>query len=68
MVIRLVVALALRLHAHRHGAFPATLAELVPALLDAVPADPFDDSPVRYELTDEGCHVGHPDTGIDLSR
>lgn len=35
-----------------HGAFPARLADLVPAYLDEVPADPFDGSPLRMTVKD----------------
>lgn len=43
--------LALRLYQHDHGdALPASLAELVPQYLSAIPADPFDPAtkPLRY--------------------
>ena len=43
---RLVVAL--RLFEKRSGKLPATLAELVPAYLTAVPRDPYDGKPFRY--------------------
>jgi hypothetical protein len=43
---RLVVAL--RLFEKRTGKLPATLAELVPAYLPAVPRDPYDGRPFRY--------------------
>jgi hypothetical protein len=43
------LAIALRLHERRHGALPASLRELVPGLLPAVPEDPFDpDRPLKY--------------------
>ena len=37
----LLVALALQAYQVEHGAYPATLAALVPAYLPAIPADPF---------------------------
>jgi hypothetical protein len=40
--------LALRLHHDDHGDLPDALADLVPAYLDAVPADPFDGKALRY--------------------
>jgi hypothetical protein len=42
--------LAMRLYESDHGQRPATLAELVPKYLPAVPLDPFDpnDGPIRY--------------------
>jgi len=66
-VDRLVQAgLAVRHYFDDHHARPATLAELVPQYLPAVPVDPFDGQPLRYdpgkgliyavgtELTDHG--------------
>ena len=48
----LLAAIALELHHRRHGAWPATLDELVPELLPAVPPDRFDGQPLRYALID----------------
>ena len=42
---------ALDLFRSSRGSFPATLAELVPTLLDSVPKDPFDGKEVRYRRT-----------------
>jgi hypothetical protein len=42
------VLLALKCHVAERGRLPDTLAELVPAYLDAVPLDPFDGKPLRY--------------------
>lgn len=39
---------ALHLHAREQGELPDTLDALVPAYLDEVPADPFDNQPFRY--------------------
>ena len=44
---RLVVAL--QLHRREHGAFPERLDALVPGELEAVPLDPFDGRPFRYD-------------------
>ena len=44
---RLVVAL--HLHRREHGAFPDRLDALVPDELEAVPLDPFDGRPFRYD-------------------
>ena len=44
---RLVVAL--QLHRREHGAFPERLDALVPDELEAVPLDPFDGRPFRYD-------------------
>ncbi len=60
------VKLALLRHERAEGKLPAVLSDLVPRFLDAVPTDPFDGNPVRYDaargmvwvlgkdLTDEG--------------
>ena len=32
----------------KHGRYPASLGELVPSVLDAVPLDPYDGKPIRY--------------------
>jgi len=39
------------------GRLPETLDELVPAYLDAVPIDPFDNQPLRYRLLEKGFVV-----------
>lgn len=51
-----LVAIALHRHRLAHGAYPPTLHPLVPALLDALPADPFDpiSNPIKYRLTAAG--------------
>lgn len=36
------------------GQLPASLDALVPAFLDRVPADPFDDAPIRFARRDDG--------------
>ncbi len=41
----------------RHGRWPASLAALVPDLLPAVPADPFDGRPLRYRRLDDGIVI-----------
>ena len=40
--------LACRRYRARHGRYPDRLEELVPEFLDAVPLDPFDGNPLRY--------------------
>ncbi len=40
---------ALSVFRQLHGEYPESLGELVPALLEATPVDPFDDLPLRYE-------------------
>lgn len=42
------VVLAIRAYEGQTGRSPTTLAELVPAFIDAVPLDPFDGAPLRY--------------------
>lgn len=46
--------LALREFRARHRAVPATLQELVPAQLSAVPVDPFSEQPLRYRRQGAG--------------
>ena len=46
------VAVALERYRQARGEWPSTLDALVPTLLDAVPRDPFDGQPLRYELRD----------------
>ena len=67
---QLRVAHALIRHEQKHGELPTTLDELVPAYLDAVPLDPFDEQPMRFDrkgravysigldLTDSGGSIG----------
>lgn len=47
--------LALREFRARHRALPATLQELVPAQLSAVPVDPFSEQPLQYRRQGTGC-------------
>jgi hypothetical protein len=54
-----------------HGRWPATLPELVPAYLAAVPRDPFDNQELRYLRTTDGViiySIGHDckDDGGDV--
>ena len=39
------------------GHYPATLDELVPKYLSAVPSDPFDGKPMRYVLSDGSATI-----------
>ncbi len=48
----LLVAVALKIHHLRYHEWPATLDELVPSILPAVPPDRFDGEPLRYALVD----------------
>jgi hypothetical protein len=47
-----VIACALERHRLAHGRYPATLAELVPDFLTAVPHDIMDGQPLRYQVKD----------------
>jgi len=49
-----LAGIALELFKRRHGAYPATLAELVPAYLPAVPMDRFDGGALKYTMRDGG--------------
>src|SRR6266511_3170011 len=53
----IVTAIALERYRGRHGAYPKTLAELVPDLLKGPPTDFIDGQPLRYHLTDDGDFV-----------
>jgi hypothetical protein len=46
------LSLALALFKADHGAYPATLAELAPQYLPAVPNDIFSDQPLKYSRTE----------------
>lgn len=47
-------ALALERHFAQHSSYPTRLEDLVPALLPAVPVDPCDGKPMRYQQTEAG--------------
>ena len=49
-----VTAIALKRYHLEHGIYPATLNELVPAFLFAVPIDFMDGKPLRYKLRPDG--------------
>lgn len=53
----LLITLAAKRYQLAHGQLPERLDDLVPAYIDAVPADPYDGHPVRYKLTDTGATV-----------
>jgi hypothetical protein len=58
-------ALAVRVREAESGAPPATLEELVPGVLDALPEDPYRGLPFRYEVKPDGWSVstGGPPAG-----
>ncbi|HXI73851.1 MAG TPA: hypothetical protein VNN22_26205 [Verrucomicrobiae bacterium] len=53
----LITAIALERYRGTHGAYPATLAALVPEFLKTPPMDFMDGEPLRYQLTDDGHFV-----------
>ena len=50
----LAALLAAERYRRAKGRWPASLAELVPEFLAAVPADPYDGAPLRYRRLDDG--------------
>jgi hypothetical protein len=52
-----LVALAAERYRRAHGSWPAALADLVPGYLAAVPADPLDGKPLRYERLPDGVRI-----------
>lgn len=52
-----VVGLALERYRRQHQHWPATLAELTPGLLTAVPRDPYDGAPLHYRRLADGVVV-----------
>lgn len=52
-----IAALAVERHRLRHGRPPATLNDLVPAFLPAVPVDWMDGKPLRYRLNPDGAYT-----------
>lgn len=46
--------IALERYRLKHGVHPAALADLVPSYLPAVPIDPWDEKPLRYQLQPDG--------------
>jgi hypothetical protein len=48
---------ALHWYRKKHGRWPAALADLVPAFLNAVPIDYADGKPLRYRLKEDGSFV-----------
>jgi hypothetical protein len=48
----LKIGLALKIYKCEHGKYPASLRELVPAILPSVPVDPLDGKPFGYKVKD----------------
>ena len=57
---------ALEQYQEANGAYPDSLADLVPDYLPAVPAE-VNDEPIRYELTDESYTLSFSYTGPGLN-
>jgi hypothetical protein len=51
------VSIAVALHVAKKKSLPASLADLVPAYLSAVPIDPWDGKPIRYAMTATGATI-----------
>ncbi len=51
------VGLACERHRRQFGHFPPTLADIPPAILPAIPTDPFSGEPLGYVLLDDGAWV-----------
>ncbi|MCP5070818.1 MAG: hypothetical protein GY946_29995 [bacterium] len=66
--LTLLQAAGLRLHRLRSGSYPASLDELVPATIPALPELRFGTPVVSYERTDDGCRVGDEDLVVELAR
>lgn len=48
----LKIGLALKIYKCEHGKYPASLQELVPAILPEIPVDPIDGKPFGYKVKD----------------
>jgi ABC-type transport system involved in multi-copper enzyme maturation permease subunit len=69
-----LVMTALERYRLAHGRWPETLDGLVPALLPAIPKDPYDGRPLRYRLVADGVVIysvgpdGQDDGGVKLTQ
>jgi len=52
-----IIACSLERYYLQHHAYPASLLDLVPVFLAAVPADPMDDHSMRYRRTSDGRYM-----------
>jgi len=52
-----IAAIAIKRYQLRHGQWPATLAELTPEFLAAVPIDPCDGKPLKYRPNTDGTFL-----------
>ena len=62
----LVTAIALERYREKHGAYPPTLAALVPEFLKTSPVDFMDGQPLRYRLMDDGPFILYS-VGLDCT-
>lgn len=62
-----LAAIALKRYQLRHGRLPASLVELTPDLMKAVPTDPMDGRPLRYRPNSAGSFLLYSvgDDGVD---
>jgi len=51
------IGLACKIYKNRYGEFPAALAELIPAILQEIPVDPFTGGSLIYKRSDDGFIV-----------
>jgi hypothetical protein len=51
------IMLALQIYRARRGAYPATLDELAPGILPAIPVDPMNGGPFEYRREGDGYHL-----------
>lgn len=58
-------AIAIEMHRIDVGSFPATLEDLVPSYLRAVPTDPFSEESLRYRVVDDGESFTLYSVGLD---
>ncbi len=58
------VGLACERYRRQFGHFPASLADLPPSILPAIPADPFGGDPLRYQLVADGATVSSVGPGV----
>lgn len=57
LIQQALLACALERHRFAHDEYPPTLGELIPTFLPAVPVDPWDGKPFRYQRTESGYRL-----------
>ena len=60
-------AIAVKRYHNHTGQFPTQLTDLVPKYLDAIPIDPFDGQPLRYQLSQDDKQATIYSVGNDLA-